>query len=287
MKTFSFVAALALLAFFRASAQVTLELALNQEQFLPGEPLVVTAKITNRSGRQIHLGAEANWLTFSVESTAGRVVIKNSDVPVLGAFDLESSQEATKRVDLAPHFVMSIPGRYKITATLRIKDWSVETPSAPVSFDIITGAKLWAQEFGVPATNGAPEMRKFTLEQASYVRSHMRLYVQLSDAAESRILKTSVLGQTVSFSHPEGQVDRNSILHTLWQSGAQAFSYCVVNPDGEVIRRETYDDLNTRPRLTVNNNGEVLVTGGVRRPKPGEIPAVQLPVEAPAVTNGK
>jgi hypothetical protein len=282
MKTFSLVAALALLAFFRASAQVTLELTLNQEQFLAGEPLVVAAKITNRSGRQIHLGTEANWLTFSVESTDGFVVIKNSDAPVLGAFDLESSQEATKRVDLAPHFVMSRPGRYKIIATLRIKDWSAETPSVPVTFDIITGAKLWAQEFGVPATNGAPEMRKFTLEQASYIRTQMRLYVQLSDADESRIYKTSVLGGTVSFSRPEAQVDRNSVLHALWQSGAQGFSYCEVNPAGVIVRRETYDDIKSRPRLAVNENGEVIVTGGVRRPKPGEITAVQPPVETPA-----
>jgi hypothetical protein len=282
MKTFSLVAALALLAFFRASAQVTVELALNQEQFLPGEPLVVAAKITNRSGRQIHLGAEANWLTFSVESADGFVVIKNSDAPVLGAFDLESSQEATKRVDLAPHFVLSRPGRYRLTATLRIKDWSAETPSTPVSFDIITGAKLWAQEFGVPATNGVPEMRKFTLEQASYVRSQMRLYVQLSDAPESRIYKTLVLGGTVSFSRPEAQIDRNSVLHALWQSGAQAFSYCQVNPAGTILRRETYDDLSTRPRLAVDENGEVIIRGGVRRPKPGEVTAVQPPVEIPA-----
>lgn len=287
MKIFHLVAALVLLTFVRASAQVTVELTLGQEQFLPGEPMVVAAKITNRSGRQLHLGAEANWLTFSVESLDGLVVIKNSDAPVLGAFDLESSQEGTKRVDIAPHFVMSRPGRYKLTATLRVKDLAAETPSAPMTFDIISGAKLWTQEFGVPATNGIPEMRKFTLEQASYIHSQMRLYVQLSDAAEARIYKTVALGQTISFSRPEAQVDRSSVLHTLWQSGAQAFSYCEVSPAGAIIRRETYDDLATRPRIAVNENGEVFINGGVRRPKLGEITAVQPPVESPAPAPSK
>ncbi|MBW8864735.1 MAG: hypothetical protein JF609_07395 [Verrucomicrobia bacterium] len=162
---------------------------------------------------------------------------------------------------------------------MRSPELSAQTTSAPQTFDIITGATLWTQDFGVPATNGTPEMRKFTLEQASYLNSHMRLYVQLSDAAEARIYKTVALGQTVSFSRPEAQVDRNSMLHVLWQSGAQSFNYCMVDPVGTVERQEIYDDLNSRPRLVVNDNGDMLVAGGVRRPEPGEIPAIQAPVE--------
>ena len=48
-----------------------------------------------------------------------------------------------------------------------------------------------------------------------------------------------------------------------------------------MVNRDIYDDFNTRPRLTVNERGDVLVLGGVRRPKPGEVPAVQPPVELP------
>lgn len=284
MKTFPVILALAWLAFSSASAQVSVELALDQDQFLPGESLPVAVKITNRSGRLLHLGAAADWVTFSVESVDGFVVSKTSEVPVAGEFDLESSQMGTKRVDIMPYFGITKPGRYKVTATLRIKDWSAQTASAPKTFDVINGAKLWSQDFGVPATNGVPEMRKFTLEKASYVRSQMRLYVQVSDAAESRLIRTRELGPTVSFSRPEAQVDRRSLLHVLWQSGAQSFNYCAVDPDGTIVRRENYDDFNTRPRLAVNDNGEVLIIGGIRRSKPGEVPAVQPPVEVPAAT---
>src|SRR5882724_6682689 len=129
MKTFPILLALALAAFTRASAQVSVELELGQEQFLPGESMVVAAKITNRSGRPLHFGADANWLTFSVESTDGFLVIKNSEVPVTGEFDLESSQMGTKRVDITPYFAMTRPGHYRVTATLRVKDLSAETPS--------------------------------------------------------------------------------------------------------------------------------------------------------------
>ena len=285
MKTFPILLALVLAVFSRASAQVTVEVVLNQEQFLQGESMPVAVKIVNQSGRQIHLGAEANWLVFNVESADGLVVLKNGEVPVAGEFDLESSQQGTRRVDIAPYFTMSHPGRYKVTATVFVKDLSVQATSAPETFDIISGSKLWTQDFGVPATNGAPEMRKYSLMQAAYVRMGMRLYCQLSDAADSRIYRTSLLGQTVSFSVPEAQVDRHSMLHVLWQSDAQGFSYCLVNPVGMVERRETYDDMGTRPRLAVNASGEVLVVGGVRRPKAGEIPVIQSPVATPAPTS--
>ena len=283
MKTFPILLALVLAMSGRASAQVSVELSQGREQFLPGEAMPLAVKITNTSGRQLHFGAEPDWLTFSVESLDGFTVIKNAEVPVMGEFDLESSMQGTKRVDIGPYFQMTQPGRYKVTARLRIKDLEAETASGPQTFDIITGAKLWEQEFGVPATNGVPEMRKFVLEKASYVNSSMRLFVQLSDAAEARIYKTAELGQMTSFSRPEGQVDRYSVLHVLWQSGAQAFDYCEVDPAGTLIRHEVYDEINnSRPRLVVNDNGEVLVAGGVRQPKPGEIPPVQAPVGVPA-----
>ena len=159
MKTFSLLIALMALVCTRASAQITLEVAMDQEDFLPGEAVPLAVKITNQSGQIVHLGAEANWLTFSVQSDDGFVVIKNAEVPVLGEFDLESSQMGTKRVDIAPYFNLAKPGRYTITATLRIKDWSAEMTSPAKPFDIITGAKLWSQDFGVPTTNGLPEMR--------------------------------------------------------------------------------------------------------------------------------
>jgi hypothetical protein len=282
MKTI-LVATLAVLAAGRLSAQISVELALDQEQFLPSETIPLAVKITNRSGQQLHLGADANWLTFSVESADGFVVIKNSDVPVLGEFDLESSQMATKRVDLEPYFDMSRPGRYKVTATLHIKDWSAAMTSDPQKLDVVNGAELWSQDFGVPGgTNAAPEVRKYSLVEANYLRSQLRLYVEVSDTSKSRVFKVAALGPLVSFSQPESQVDRISNLHVIWQAGAQAFDYCVIDPDGTIVQREVYDYLNTHPRLGVNGTGELGVVGGVRRPKPGESPLANPPVALPA-----
>ena len=282
MKTFFFLA-LATFTCFRAAAQVTVELVLEQEQFLPCETMPVAVKITNQSGQPIHLGADANWLAFNVESVDGFVVMKNSEVPVQGEIDLESSQMCIKRVDLAPYFLLNRTGRYKVTSTMHIPDWTATVTSAPKSFDIIHGAIIWSQDFGVrTGTNTTPEVRKYTLEQANYLRSQLRLYVQLSDSEEAHIFRTESLGAMVSFSSPEAQIDRTSQLHVLWQAGAQAFSYCLIGPDGKVIRKETYDNFGSRPRMNVNQAGEVVVIGGTRRTAVTEtpvIPSIKAPNE--------
>ncbi len=288
MKTI-LILAVAVFTFVRAQAQVTMELELNQNQFLPRETLPVAVKITNLSGQPIHLGADANWLSFSIESVDGFIVRKESDVPVQGEFDLESSQAGTKRVDIAPYFALNKTGRYKITATLHIPAWSATVTSLPKSFDIVHGAKIWTQQFGIfNASNSAPDVRKFMLAQANDPRSQLCLYVQLSDEDESHVLHTEALGQMVSFSAPVAQIDRTSNLHVLWQANAQMFSYRQINSEGKVIRRETYDNFNGRPHLSVNENGEVLVLGGTLHGlPPAAAPTVIAPNELPAAPSKK
>ena len=122
---------LALLVCFRASAQVNVEMTLEQDQFLPSESLPVAVHITNRSGQSLHLGADTNWLTFDVESADSFIVLKKADVPVQGEFELGSSEVATKRVDLAPYFVLTQSGRYHIIATVRIKAAGATAKNSP------------------------------------------------------------------------------------------------------------------------------------------------------------
>ncbi len=263
-----------LLAFFRAPAQMSMELGLDQDEFLPNEAIRLTVKITNTSGQQLHLGVDPDWLTFSVESVDGLVIFKDSDVPVVEPFDLESSQMATKHVDLQPHFEVGRANRYKVTATMHIKEWGLAVNSAPVQFDIIHGGEIWSQDFGVMVgTNAPPEARKYMLIKANYLREQLRLYVQVSGNG-GNVFRVAPLGPLVSFSAPEEAVDRLSQLHVLWQTGAQSFCYAVVGPDGSLMLRDTYDNVNSRPHLSVNDNGDIGVRGGVRRPKAGEVPLV-------------
>src|SRR5215813_6939117 len=116
MKISEFWLGILLVSIVSGSAQVTVEVTQEQQQFLPGEELKAVVRITNLSGQTLHLGGEDDWLTFALESREGTVVPKVGEAPVLGEFVLESSKVAIKRVDLAPYFSLAQPGRYQIVA---------------------------------------------------------------------------------------------------------------------------------------------------------------------------
>ena len=107
------------------------------------------------------------------------------------------------------------------------------------------------------------------------------MYVMVSDPAGSHVFKVSPIGPMVSFSQPEVQLDPLSDLHLIYQSGAKTFTYSVVNPDGTILLQDIYDYVDKRPRLALNPTGDVVVIGGVRRLKPGELPVVKLPADLP------
>ncbi len=284
MKRFGLCFGLLAASLVPVAAQVTVEVLLDQDQFLPGEALVAAVRITNRSGQTLRLGNEPDWLTFSIEARDSPIVPKTGEAPVVGEFTLESSQMATKRVDIAPYFAFSRPGRYAVVATVRIKEWDREIASPPKSFYIIEGAKLWEQEFGVPksadATNATPEVRKYMLQQANYIKGQLRLYVRLTDALGERTFSVFPIGQMVSFSRPQPLVDKASHLHLLYQNGPHSYSYTEVTPDGQVTARQTYDYVTSRPRLLQGEGGRVVVTGGTRRLTPHDVPPPPVPGES-------
>jgi len=283
-----FVLMKALIAFFglllplliiNAPAQIAVDLKLDQDQYLPGETIPVSVHITNRSGQTLHLGNDG-WLTFFIQADDGSVVIKKTDPPVKEPFDLNNGDVATKRLDLAPYFALNRNGTYRVTATVHISEWDSEISSSPQSFDIIEGAELWSQAFGVPdasAPNQPPHVRKYTLVQANYLRDQLRLYVQVVDESDGTIVKVMALGPMISFSQPEAQLDNASNLHVLCQTGATAFTYSVVSPDGVITKQEIYDYVTTHPRLSEDDKGNIFVLGGILRAEPGEIPAVKPP----------
>lgn len=258
----------------RLSAQVSVDLALDQEQFLSGETLKASVLITNRSGQVIRFGSDNSWLTFSIESKDHFLVTRNGTPLVAGEFDLESSKRAIKTVDLSPCFNISSPGRYSITATVWIKEWNQQLTSTPKVFEIVQGAKLWEEEVGVPkppgATNPVPELRRYVLRQANYLRKQLMLYLEIADRT-GKVYRVFPLGPMLSFGQPEAQVDKISNLHILYQNGAHSFSYTVVNPDGTVIVRQTYD-YTTRPGLKMGDDGQMKVAGGSRRVTVNDLP---------------
>ncbi|MGA2657187.1 MAG: hypothetical protein ABSH34_06670 [Verrucomicrobiota bacterium] len=291
MTKLGFWAGLLAAALSSASAQVTVEVAQPQDQFLPGEALPVTVRIMNLSGQTLHLGGDSDWLTFSVESREGVVVPKFGDLPVFEPFELPSSKMATKRMDLGPCFPITQVGRYNIIANVRIKEWGHEIASKPKGMDIIEGVSMWQQEFGVPRppgqTNGSPEIRRYILQQANYVEGQLRLYLRVTDFSGTRPLRVFPIGALISFSRPEHLIDQASDLHVLYQDGPRSFSYTRFSPDGDLLARQTHEYIGTRPRLRVDAEGNISVFGGLRRITSNDVPPPKpvVSLEAPKPLN--
>lgn len=271
-----------------AFAQLNVEVRLEQDQFLSGEQVVAAVRITNRSGQTIRLGTDEDWLSIVVEGVDGKQLPRFADPPVVGEFELETSKIGTKRVNLTPYFPVTQPGRYTITASVRVNAWGVERASLPKHFNVIQGTSLWEQEFGVPKkagdTNAVPEIRRYSLHKANYLKGQLRLYFRLVDASGSRVFRVYPIGQFLSFSRPEAQIDQESNLHVLYLNGPHSFSYTVFNPDGELLIRQTYDHTETRPTLKFEFDSKVVVSGGVRRVTASDRPAPPKEEESPAVS---
>jgi hypothetical protein len=270
-----------LLTLVSLNAQIAVELVLDQAQYLRDEPVLAKVRITNRSGKTLKLGRDADWLTFAIETSEQRAVARISDVPVKEEFTLGSSMIATRRVDLTPHFDLTSSGQYTLTATVKIPDWNQELPTKPKKFEVVRGTRLWEQAIGVPGSDiAAPEIRKYILQQAQLKR--LTLYARVTDESENLTYRLLPIGPLVSFSRPEPQVDKQSNLHLLFQTGARSFSYSVLTPKGEVILRQTHDYTRTRPVLRSSEDGRIYVAGGQRRFGADDLPP---PVTAHSTNN--
>jgi hypothetical protein len=74
------------------------------------------------------------------------------------------------------------------------------------------------------------------------------------------------------------KTDRANQLHVLYQHSARGYLYFVISPDGELLRRETHEITNSRPRLLADEQGKFHIIGGARRYLASDLPAPEPPV---------
>jgi hypothetical protein len=258
-----------------ASAQIKVELVLERKQYLPNEPLFVGARIINHSGQTLKFGKDSKWLSFHVDPTGNAVVQQTAPVPVEGEFEVQSSFMGTRRVDLTPCFDFSKPGRYYVTATVRVDEWGQQISSEPKTIEIFPGTTVWEQSFGVPNSidkAGVPEIRKYSLLKANHV-DQKRVYVQVADEYGSKVFAVFPVAPVISSREPAVLLDRGNNLHILAPIGRQSFGYYVVNPSGSLVVRQRHDYLETSaPRLSSAPDGSVGISGGYRKVTADDLP---------------
>lgn len=270
------------------STGVSIGLVLRDSVFLPGEEIPVGVRISNLSGRALTFGSSSNWLIFYVESKQGDIVSRTGHVPVEGEFTLESAKAGTKWWNIQPAFDLTQPGNYLVYAEVRLPEWSQREVSDPVSITIQPARNMWESTFGVPpsdpSVSSEPEIRRYALQAATRDRER-RLYARVTDESTSQIYRVVYLDRLLSFANPDQQIDTSSRLHVLFQTGGSSYTYCVLDPKGDLVIRERHEITpGSRPRLAKKDDGSIMVAGGKRTPTLDDIPPY-TPPPASAATN--
>ena len=269
--------------------KIKIELTNERDHFLAGEPIRLTVRISNFSGRPLVLGLDNEWLSFTIIGPNRKPLDRLQDLPVQGPFEVPSGAVTSRLYEITASFDFTEPGPYAVSASVQVKEWNEAFRTAyPKKVELVRGIKLVEQEVGLPAAPGAttspPESRRFALLQVRQ-NQQLFLYFRLADAPGTKILRVFPLGPLVSFGRPEFQIDRLSYLHVLYQTSARTFTYCALNPNGDLVIRQTHDYLNSRPTFATDRAGDVLITGGLRRFAPSDIPPSSLlnkPEDEPA-----
>ena len=279
MKAIVLIAACLAAGLLSLQAQVTVEIDLDQTQFIRNEAIPVTVRISNRAGKPLKIGESPDWLTFNVESRDGKTLSPGQDVFAGGNFDLASAGTVTKVIDIGPAYDLTHPGTYKLTAVARFPSLGAIASSATLSFDVVRGTSLWEEVCGVPDTAGAPQFIRYSLLQ-SYRGKELKLYLRVAEEPESAVARVIQLGSVVSFAKPEKFIDPRSHLHILYQSGARTYDYFEVTTQAAIVTRKSYESSASRPHLKVTEDGKVGIFGGLLRgPQPA--PATNAPPAAP------
>lgn len=256
-------------------AQISLQVELDQEQYIPREPITAAVRIVNRSGITLHMGRSPDWLSFDVEATDNEFVPRLGEAPVVHPFELPNGARGTRRVNIAPYFDLREVGRYKLIVTVRIPELQQELTAPPAYFNLISGATIWEQPFGWrPVIDGQPrelQFRRYALVSAMNGKKVV-LFARLADRDNLNILRVYRLGRVLTFSRPQARIDNRSNLHVLWQTSAKVFTYVKLGPQLNLILHQTHQYTSSRPGLRTLPDGQIKVVGGARISNPADFP---------------
>lgn len=244
-----------------AEGQIQVDLKFKRLQYIAYEPVIATVTITNLAGRDIELrnDKDQSWYGFEVTAKEGRTLgpLPHPPEPPL---QLAAGTTVTRKINLTPLFPITDLGVYRVRANVFFADLN-KFFYAPTKVVEITSARpIWQQTVGDPGGNG---VRTYSL-MTNRFPDHTSLYVRVEDKENSLVYATFSLGRVISFDEPHAEIDRQNQLHVLQCSAPRIWSYSLINPNGKLLKHETYAQARSMPRLRRGADGTIAVAGGMR-----------------------
>lgn len=281
------LAAALVAAAFPAFAQVSVELALNQEKYMQYEPIYARVRLRNYSGQPLVFGKNERLkgeLLLEIEHDH-RIVqpVSSEDFSLIGTV-LMPGQTSEFVFQVNRYYKLYKPGRYTMHAYVRHKMLSDMFRSADFTLEISSGVEIWKRTVGVPdVLSGAKpqEARRKGLELRTFSLRVMEekatrcYYIVVED--KKQVYGVIRAGREVSSSPYSIEVDMLSRLHFIVPVAPRLYRYLVINLDGKIEQQEMIKREREAPALMRDaRNGQVTRVGGVealpgvdyKRPEP-------------------
>lgn len=259
------ISALAIFAVRAAQAQIQVELKFSRVQYVAYEPVVATVNITNLAGRDIELRDDngQHWFGFEVTAGEGRFLAPERALENEPPLRIESGKTVSRKVNLTPVFPVQELGPYHVRANVFFADLNRFYYSQSKVFQVGDARPIWQRTVGVPeAAAGAGSIRTFSLLSNRFP-DHTKLYVRVEDKNSGAVYSTFPLGRVIAFDEPQAELDSANTLHVLHCAAPRTWAYSHIGLNGELLRRATFMETKTRPRLRREQNGTVAIKGGV------------------------
>jgi hypothetical protein len=257
-----------------AEAQVQVDLKFQRLQYIAYEPVMATVAITNLAGRdvELHDADGQSWLGFEITGSEEQPIAPLSGATREPPLRIQAGQRVTRQIDLTPLYPVHEYGAYHVRTNIYFADLGKFFYSGTRVFEVTDARPIWQQTVGVPDGSGASgNVRTYSL-MTNRFPDHTSLYVRVQDKDTGVVYATYSLGRTVSFEQPQAEIDRANQLHVLHCAAPRAWSYARIGLNGELLKRSSFMETKTRPRLVHSSGGEIAVRGGM--------------VEAPAQSSG-
>jgi hypothetical protein len=254
------ICALMFVVALSAHGQIQVDLKFSRLQYIAYEPVLATVTITNLAGRDIELrdDYDQHWYGFEVTGNEERTLapLPRAAEPPL---QIAAGTSVTRKINLTPLFPISDLGTYHVRANVFFADLNKFFYARPKVIEITNARPIWQRTVGDPEGAG---VRTFSL-MTNRFPDHTSLYVRVEDKTNSLVYATYSLGRVIAFDEPHAEIDRQNQLHVLQCSAPRIWTYSIVSPNGRLLKRVSYAEARSMPRLRRSDDGKVTVSGGI------------------------
>jgi hypothetical protein len=262
-----------------ARAQISVDIGIKQRFFILHEPVIATAIVTNRTGRDITLSdtQQFQWFGFRITAPDNQMVAPRDLHYQLAPLSVKAGETVKRSVNLTQLYELGDVGTYRIQATIYFDGLDKFFASKPTHIEINNGQVVWRRVAGVPdGQPGAGGMRVFTL--LAHQRGEVKtLYVRVENQEDGSIYCTFPVGRLLDGVSPTAEFDAENNLHILQLVGNRAYVLTKVSPNGEFGGQTNYSAPKTRPTFRRLADGTLQIIGGRKEEALAQNPNAEPP----------